>query len=106
MHNMSSLVLAEIQSRPLGSRVTPTIQYPVVVTNDEKHNIEMLKSSHEEVRNIWEEEDLFDITLEAGSQSIRAHKLVLASHSPYFRAMFCGRFQDANKKSVELKGGH
>ncbi len=103
MHNMSSLVIAEIQSRPLGSRVTP-IQYPAVVTNDEKHNIKMLKSSQEEVRNIWEQEELFDITLEVDGHSIHAHKLVLASHSPYFRVMFCGRFQDANKKSVEIKG--
>ncbi len=98
MHNMSSSVIIEFQS-PLSS---PKSQ--AVGLNDEQHNIGMLKTAQEEVKNIWEDDQLCDITLKVDRLSIRAHKLVLASHCPYFRAMFCGAFQDANKKSVELKG--
>ena len=64
----------------------------------------MLRLAQKELRSLWEDGDLFDITLEVDGHFIRAHKVVLASHSPYFRAMFCGRFQDANKNSIELKG--
>ena len=64
----------------------------------------MLKSMKDEMKLLWEEENLFDITLEVDGQSIQAHKVVLASHSPYFRAMFCGKFQDASNNSIELKG--
>ncbi len=72
--------------------------------DDDEHNIKMLKSTWNEMKSIWEDDELCDITLEVDGQFIKAHKVVLASHSPYFRAMFCGRFQDAQKESIELKG--
>ena len=55
---------------------------------------------------MWEDGELFDVTLEVCGQSIQAHKIVLASHSPFFKAMFCGGFSDAHKRSVELKGAY
>ncbi len=75
-----------------------------VASDDGKHNIEMLKFSQNELKLMWEDSDLFDITLEVGLQSIQAHKVVLAAHCSYFKAMFCGKFQDAQKKSVALNG--
>ncbi len=68
-------------------------------------NMNILKSSQNEIRLLWEEGDLLDITLEVNGEFIQAHRVVLVSHSPYFKAMLCGRFQDAHKKSIELKGG-
>lgn len=34
---------------------------------------------------------LCDVVLEVGSETIHAHKVILASVSPYFYAMFNGR---------------
>ncbi len=76
----------------------------VVSIDDGLYNMEMLKSSQKEMKLLWEDGDLFDITLEVGGQSIQAHKVFLATHSPYFKAMFCGSFIDAKKNSIELKG--
>lgn len=39
---------------------------------------------------------LCDVTLEIGGETIHAHKVVLASVSPYFYAMFNGGFQNTN----------
>ena len=72
----------------------------------EMYNIKLLKSMKNEVELLWKDGDLFDITLEVDGQFIDAHKLMLASHSPYFKAMFCGQFQDAKKRSIELKGAY
>ncbi len=69
-----------------------------------EYDLNILKSAQQGMKQIWEDGDLFDITLEVDGHSIRAHKVVLARHSPYFRVMFCGRFQDAQKNSIELKG--
>ncbi len=78
--------------------------YDSYETDDELCNIEILKSMKNEMELFWKDGDLFDITLEVDGQLIHAHKLILASHSPYFKAMFCGQFQDAKKRSIELKG--
>ncbi len=53
---------------------------------------------------LWEAEELCDITLTAGDVSIKAHKIILASHSAYFRSMFCGNFPDAKKDTVNIIG--
>ena len=36
-------------------------------------------------------DELCDITLMVGNKSIKAHKVILAASSPYFRAMFTGK---------------
>ncbi len=63
-----------------------------------------LKRIKKETMNLWEKEELCDVTLTAGNVSVKAHKIILASHSLYFRAMFCGNFPDAKKDTVEVSG--
>lgn len=36
-------------------------------------------------------DELCDITLLVGNKPVRAHKVILAAASPYFRAMFTGK---------------
>ncbi len=74
------------------------------LTGGGEYDLNILQSAQQGMKQIWEDGDLFDITLEVDGHFIRAHKVVLASHSPYFRAMFCGAFRDANNESIELKG--
>ncbi|XP_071945085.1 kelch-like protein 17 [Antedon mediterranea] len=45
---------------------------------------------------------LCDITLNVGGQEIRGHKLVLASCSPYFHAMFTNNMSECHKSEVTL----
>ena len=47
---------------------------------------------------------LCDVELQAEQQTIPAHKNVLAASSPYFEAMFTGRFEETNARIVEVKG--
>ncbi|XP_052224013.1 BTB/POZ domain-containing protein 6-like [Dreissena polymorpha] len=46
---------------------------------------------------MFENEDLFDVTLEAGNEKkqIKCHKFILASRSPVFYAMFCGTLAES-----------
>ena len=44
------------------------------------------------LRFLRRDEDLCDIVLRVGSTSISAHKVVLAACSPYFKAMFAGKY--------------
>ncbi len=47
---------------------------------------------------------LCDIDLQAEQQSILAHRNILAASTPYFEAMFSGRFEEGNARVVEVKG--
>ena len=48
---------------------------------------------------------LCDITLVAGGEKFRAHKVVLAAASPYFKAMFCtSGMKECRQRDVPLKG--
>lgn len=57
----------------------------------------------EEMRRMREEGRLCDITLVVQSKEIRAHRLVLAASSRYFRSMFAGDMLESRSESVELK---
>ncbi len=46
---------------------------------------------------------LCDIELKSEHQTVPAHKAVLAASTPYFEAMFNGRFQETNARVVEVK---
>ncbi len=47
---------------------------------------------------------LCDVELQAEYQTIHAHKSVLAASTPYFEAMFLGKFEETNARTVEVKG--
>ena len=53
--------------------------------------------------SLREENMLCDIQLEAEGRHVSAHKAVLASASPYFRAMFCGNFKETTDEVVSMK---
>ncbi len=53
--------------------------------------------------SLREENMLCDIQLEAEGRHVSAHKAVLASASPYFRAMFCGNFKETTDQVVSMK---
>lgn len=46
---------------------------------------------------------LCDVVLRTGDVKIQAHKVVLASCSPYFRAMFTSNLSEKEKTEIELK---
>ncbi|KAM0718325.1 hypothetical protein Q7P37_006657 [Cladosporium fusiforme] len=45
---------------------------------------------------------LSDVTITFGSESLHAHKIILAKGSTYFKKMFCGSFKEANSNEVKL----
>lgn len=47
---------------------------------------------------------LLDVTLIAGGQEFKAHKVVLASCSEYFRAMFTDALKESRLNKISLKG--
>ncbi|XP_040835390.1 kelch-like protein 38 [Ochotona curzoniae] len=47
---------------------------------------------------------LTDVSICASSQEVPCHRNVLASSSPYFRAMFCSNFRESSEAKVQLKG--
>lgn len=47
--------------------------------------------------------ELCDIILRVGDVKIHAHKVVLASISPYFKAMFTGNLSEKENSEVEFQ---
>lgn len=47
---------------------------------------------------------LTDVSICAGAREVPCHRNVLASSSPYFRAMFCSNFRESGEAKVQLKG--
>ncbi|CAH1270235.1 KLHL24 [Branchiostoma lanceolatum] len=47
--------------------------------------------------------ELTDVTLCAGDQALSCHRVVLASCSPYFRAMFAGDLMESRAREIHLK---
>ncbi|XP_001511776.2 kelch-like protein 38 isoform X1 [Ornithorhynchus anatinus] len=47
---------------------------------------------------------LTDVTVCSGDREVPCHRNVLASSSPYFRAMFCDDFRESVQPRVDLKG--
>ncbi|XP_006157600.1 kelch-like protein 38 [Tupaia chinensis] len=47
---------------------------------------------------------LTDVSICSGTWEVPCHRNVLASSSPYFRAMFCSHFRENSQAKVQLKG--
>ncbi|XP_017535795.2 kelch-like protein 38 [Manis javanica] len=47
---------------------------------------------------------LTDVSICTGAWEVPCHRNVLASSSPYFRAMFCSNFRESSEAKVQLKG--
>lgn len=45
-----------------------------------------------------------DVVIHAGEESFHCHKVVLASCSPYFKAMFCSGLKETDKPEVTIHG--
>ncbi|XP_065216286.1 kelch-like protein 17 isoform X2 [Planococcus citri] len=54
------------------------------------------------LNRLREDELLCDISLVVGNQTIKAHKIILASASPYFYAMFIGDMAEKHKDEIVL----
>ena len=63
------------------------------------------KEAFEVINSLRESEELCDIILRVGSETFRAHKVVLAAASPYFRAMFCtSKMKECQSCEVPIQG--
>ncbi|XP_076463245.1 LOW QUALITY PROTEIN: kelch-like ECH-associated protein 1 [Babylonia areolata] len=62
------------------------------------------KEAMEVMHNLLVSRKLCDISLKIGSEEVKAHKLVLASASPYFRAMFTGGMREEDMSCITLQG--
>ncbi|XP_022109754.1 kelch-like ECH-associated protein 1 [Acanthaster planci] len=58
------------------------------------------------LNELRQKKDLCDVTLVVETVKFHVHKVVLASCSPYFKAMFTGGFHECSKRKIELKDVH
>lgn len=59
--------------------------------------------SFQVMNTLREQNQLCDVLLMAGGNEIPAHKVVLASSSPYFRAMFTGELSESRQTVVTMR---
>jgi len=62
------------------------------------------KEAFEVMQTLRQSNKLCDVTLVAEQQNFRAHRVVLAAASPYFRAMFCTGMRESCAEDVQLQG--
>lgn len=58
---------------------------------------------HNNMKTLWEEKRLLDFTIRVGECKFRVHKLVLATCSDYFKAMFLNDSLESQSNEVTLK---
>ncbi|XP_031567854.1 actin-binding protein IPP-like [Actinia tenebrosa] len=68
------------------------------VVEDKKHSSAILLGLHQN----YKDEKFCDVTLVFGDKEIKAHKVVLASSSRYFEAMFSSNFIDGSQQKLEI----
>ncbi|XP_053553825.1 kelch-like protein 28 isoform X1 [Bombina bombina] len=68
-------------------------------------NLTHLHSEHllQGLNHLRQHQELCDIVLQVGDVKIHAHKVVLASISPYFKAMFTGNLSEKENSQVEFQ---
>lgn len=75
---------------------------------DQSYMFASLKRPHSEqllqgLQLLRQDHELCDIVLRVGDAKIHAHKVVLASISPYFKAMFTGNMSEKETSEVEFQ---
>lgn len=75
---------------------------------DQSYMFASLKRPHSEqllqgLQLLRQDHELCDIVLRVGDAKIHAHKVVLASISPYFKAMFTGNLSEKETAEVEFQ---
>jgi speckle-type POZ protein len=71
----------------------------ILVKKESKHALDNL-------RNLWIEKTLADVTFKFEEKVIKAHSLIVASGSPVFCAMFQNDFKEKSERIVEIKDIH
>ena len=61
------------------------------------------RKAQEVLCDMWERQELCDVVLVTEEREFQAHRVVLASGSPYFRAMFLTGLSESKQLRVELK---
>ncbi len=54
------------------------------------------------ISSLRKDDKLCDITIQVEDQHFRAHKIILAGSSPYFRAMFAGDLEESKQSTVVI----
>ena len=62
------------------------------------------KEGFEVMNTLRHNGQLCDVTLRAGSEMFRAHRVVLAAASPYFKAMFCTSMRESDMSDIPIQG--
>ncbi|EDO31299.1 predicted protein, partial [Nematostella vectensis] len=101
---MSTAATLPLTPPPLLRSWQPTPDGPppdnkVYLFTDVAHSSNILCS----LNSLRQQEDLCDMVLVVGGSTISAHKVVLASGSPYFRAMFTGGMSESRQDTVTLQ---
>ena len=68
------------------------------------HSESQFRGAFLEMNALRESEQLCDVILEVEGERIPAHRVVLASLSSYFRAMFTGEMTESRKKVIAING--
>jgi len=55
-----------------------------------------------DMRKIFNDERFSDVTFKINNEIIKAHKVVLCSHSEYFRAMCLGGLRESTQQQIEI----
>ena len=73
---------------------------PELSLNDcDEHTADMRST----LADLWESEQLCDLTLVVGSSRVRCHRVVLAAASRYFRSLFASGMRDAAMDELVLE---
>jgi len=72
---------------------------------DEKRKDGIIQHSNtvlEHISNLYQNDQFSDVTLKVDNQSIRAHKVILASRSEYFSALLFGGLKETHSSEIEI----
>ncbi|KAJ4781568.1 BTB/POZ and MATH domain-containing protein 2 [Rhynchospora pubera] len=56
----------------------------------------------DDIKELWEGEDSFDVTFEVEGEKINAHRFMLAARSPVFKAELYGSMKEAKSRCIKI----